>query len=315
MAISNNPTFISTRSDIIKDAYSMLNIFGVDETIDNENYQAANRILNRMVKNWMAQGYHLWLKEIAYLFLRNGQNTYSLSSSSADHSTLNYFNTTLSADAALGANSITVEDASGINLNDHIGIIVSGNDLFWTTVYSKVGNTINFPAGITLPLSATEGANVYSYTVQLQKPLEIYSAVRSDNDRDIPMDYFSYQEWFELPNKTGTTSTPVSFSYDKQLTEAVIRLWPAPSDCNIIIKFVISREIFNFDVNSNNPDFPQEWHEAIVFNLAYRLAFPHRKANDQAYQNLLLRSQQALSEALGFDNEQNSMYIQPNFRQ
>jgi hypothetical protein len=315
MAISYDPTFVSTRSDLIKDAYAELNVFGVDETIDNENYLSANRMLNRMIKKWMAQGYHLWLKEIAYLFLKVGQNTYNLSSSSTDHATLNYFNTTLSVDALIGSTSITVDDISGINLNDDIGVIISGNDLFWTTVDSISGNTINFPSGITLTKETSKGSNIYSYAVQLPKPLEIYSAVRNSQNRDVPMDYFSYQEWFELPNKVGETSTPVSFSYDKQLSEALIRLWPAPNDCNVIIKFVISREIYNFDVNSDTPDFPQEWHEAIYLNLAVRLAFPHRKANDQAYQNLLSLAQQSLDEALGFDNEQNSMYIQPNFRQ
>ena len=314
MPTSNDPTFITTRSDIIKDAFSMLNVFGVDESIDNESYQAANRHLNRIVKRWMAQGYHLWLKEMAYMFLSIGQNTYNLSSSSTDHSTLEYFNTTLSADAAIGSTSIIVEDASGINLNDYIGIIVSNNDLFWTTVYSKVGNTINFPVGITLTSAASEGANIYSYTTPLPKPLELYSGVRNEDGRDVPMDYFSYEEWFELPNKTDT-STPVSFSYDKQLNSAVIRLWPTPNDCNVIIKFVISREIDNFDVNSNTPDFPQEWHDAIVLNLALRLCFPYRKANDNAYQNLKIEAKESLSDALGFDNEQNSMYIQPNFRQ
>jgi hypothetical protein len=313
--ISDDPTYITTRSDIIKDAYAMLSVFGVDEHIDNDSYQAANRHLNRIAKRWMAQGYHLWLKEIAYLFLKVGQNTYNLSSSSSDHATLNYVETKLLNDAPIGSNSIIVVDTIGIHENDNIGIIVSGNDLFWTTAFSIVGNTINFPVGVTLPIASSQGARIFAYTTLLPKPLELYSGVRNENGRDVPMDYLSYEEWFELPNKTDTTSTPVSFSYDKQLTSGVIRLWPNPNDCNVIIKFVISREIFNFDVNSNTPDFPQEWHDAIVLNLALRLAFPHRKANDNAYQNLKLEAKEALNDSLGFDNEQNSIYFQPNFRQ
>jgi len=315
MTVSYDPTFVTTRTDIIEDAYANLNAFGVDEQLDSENYQAANRTLNRMIKSWMAQGYHLWLKETAYLFLNPGQNTYRLASSSSDHATLetDFYSTTLFEDAIVGATSVVVNDASGITAGDYIGVIVDGNDIFWTTVDSKVGTTINFPVGITLTTAASEGASVFTYTTALPKPLEVYSGVRNEGDRDIPLDYISNEEWFELPNK-DSSSTPVSFSYDKQLSEAVIRLWPTPNDANTIVKLLLSREIYNFDVNSNTPDFPQEWHEAIVLNLSSRLAFPHRKASDQAYQELKNLAAASLNEALGFDNEQNSIYFQPNFR-
>jgi hypothetical protein len=262
----------------------------------------------------MAQGYHLWLKETAYLFPQKSQSLYRISATSNDNATLTYYLTNLSSDAVTGATSVVVDDVSNMSVNDYIGIVLDDNSAFWTTIDSfGGGNQVNFPATVTLSGDAAAENKVYTYTTKLPNPLNIYSGVRSEDDRDIPLNYLSYEEYFELPNKEDTTSTPVSYNYDRQLNEAVIRLWPNPDTANIVMKFTMSRKIANFDVNSNDPDFPMEWHEAIVYNLAVRLAPAFGKNKDTGYQLLAAEAKAYLENALGFDNELGSIYLKPDF--
>lgn len=313
MAVSTNPEFVSTRSDLIRDAFALLNIYGASESIDANDYELANRFLNRMVKTWMSQGYHLWLKQTAFLFTRKDQSLYKISSNSSDNITLNYNETLLTENAAAAANTIKVNDISNIELNDNIGIILDNNDIFWTRVAAlslPPNNSVILVDDLTS--IAREGSKVYNYSSKLENPLNIYSAVRNDNNIDTPMNSLSYEEYFQLPNKTAPTSTPVSYNYDRQLEEAIIRLWTTPNR-TIIIKFTLSRKTYNFDINSNEPDFPMEWHEAIVYNLAIRIAPSFGKNKDEGFQMLATMASQFLQNALSFDNEGGSLYFRPDF--
>jgi tetratricopeptide (TPR) repeat protein len=314
MAVSQNTEFVSTRSDIIRDAYALLNVYGASESVAAEDYEFANRLLNRMVKTWMARGYHVWLKETAFLFPQKEQSLYRISATSTDNATLTYYQTNLAADASTGATSVTVDDTSNMSVDDYIGIVLDDKSAFWTTIDALPGgNQVDFPAGVTLTGDAAEDNKVYTYTTKLPNPLNVYSGVRNDDDRDIPMNYLSYEEYFQLPNKEDTTSTPTSYNYDRQLDYAAIRLWPTPDTANIIIKLTLSRKIANFDVNSDEPDFPMEWHEAIVYNLAVRLAPAFGKNKDAGHQMLITEAAGALQSALSFDNEMGSYYIRPDF--
>ncbi len=321
MTTSNNPVLTTTADDIVKDAYAELNLYGVDENIPSPDYQLALRKLNRMIKTWMAKAYHVWLKRTAYLFVKKGQREYILSSSSPDHATLEDFrtsvsnySTTLSTDAVATDTSVDLTDVSDIAVSDYIGIVLNDNDIYWSIVDSIVSNTITFQIGDSLPSDADSGRTVYHYTTKLANPFNVYAGLRHQNGRDIPMyPPLSYDEYFELPNKDDTASTPTSFNYDRQLNQTIIRLWPIPDRSDIIIKFIISRNIDIFETNTNEPDFNMEWYEALVLNLATSLASSFGRNIGDQYANLKNDAMAALDDALSFDNEPGSIYFQPDF--
>ncbi len=313
MAISQNPTLKSTKYDIIKAAFAKLNLYAASESISAEDFEYASDELNRMIDSWMADGYHLWLKQTGYLFVQKNQNLYSISSTSTDHATLNYFTTALKNDVSQGSNFIVVTDPSNIAVNDYIGVILNDNSMFWSTVDTIAADQINFPAGVGISGDSRAGNNVRNYTKKIDNPLNIYSAVRNDDGvTDIPLNYLSYEEYFEQPNK-NITGIPNSYNYDRQLNEAVIKLWPVPDNANSIIKFILSRNIYKFDDNSDDADFPSKWHRAIVWNLAVELAPAFGKNKDVGYTNLVQLANLYLNQAESFDNELGSLYIKPNF--
>lgn len=310
MTTSGSTNYTDTRANIIEDALSAINVQGAEEQIDSSDSQLINRKLNRLIKAWQALGLHLWKKQTATLFLQKSQYNYILSSTSSDHATLSYLETTLAANATAGATSVTVTTDGGIAVNDYIGIVLDNNTMFWTQVTNISGTPVISFSPTTLTSAASAGNKVYTYTTKLDEPFNILSMNRnSPSNIDVPMNYLSYEEYFELPNKTSE-SIPVSYNYDRQLGEAKINIWPVPSNVNYKIKFTLTQKIEDFDTNANTPDFPQEWYDALVVNLAVKIAPHFGKNTGNSFANLKADAVEALELAKSFDNEQGSVFIQ-----
>lgn len=311
MATSGQTTFTSTEFEIIKDAYLTLNIYSSEESISGGDYSLAARYLNRMVQSWQAQNLHLWAKETATIFLQKNQRVYELYSS-GDHATLSYEESKLSVDYTTGESTFVFDDDVSAIVNDFIGIEIDDNSIYWSTVKTIV-DTDSVEINGSLPSDASIGGKVYIYTTKLNEPFDVYSGVRESSSAiDVPMNYLSYEEYFQLPNKTSS-ATPVSYNYDRQLGKGLIKVWPVPNDTEHIMKITMQRKLENFIANPNTPDFPQEWHEAIVTNLAVKLANPFGKTGTQKFQDLKVEAAENLNRALTFDSEQGSIFMQPDY--
>jgi len=312
MATSGSTNFTNTRNEIVNDALMLLTTYGADETVSAEDSAYACRTLNRMIKAWAAQGVHLWKKDIAYLFLQADQLEYSLKSTSSDHATLSYVETTLSADEAIAQTTISVTSSTGMSAADYVGLENEDGELQWTTI-NNVPDSTSIVIDDPLTVACEEGAKVYAYTTPLKEPFNVYSAAKeSESGIDTPLNYLSFEDYFQLPDKTAG-GIPVSYTYDRQLNDGIIRVWPVPEDVDYIVKLTISRKIEDFDTASNTPDFPQEWLEALVMNLAVKLAPAFGKASGPNYAALAQSAQNALMTAATFDNEQGSLCMQPNY--
>uniref|UniRef100_A0A6M3KP93 Putative structural protein n=1 Tax=viral metagenome TaxID=1070528 RepID=A0A6M3KP93_9ZZZZ len=312
MTTSGSIDFNNTRNEIIHDAFFKLNVYGADEVVSAEDSQYASRVLNRMIKSWQAQELHLWKKQTAYLFIQNGQYEYSLKSTSTDHATLSYVETTFSADEAIGQTTLTVTSSSGMTAGDYIGLENEDGYLQWSTIDS-ITDATTIVVDDALTTACEDGAKIYAYTTKLTEPFNVYSAVRESEDGiDTPMNYLSYEGYFVLPNKLSS-GTPVSYTYDRQLYDGKIRIWPVPNNVDYIMKLALALKIEDFDSATNTPDFPQEWLDAIVCNLALKLAPDYGKAAGDNYQVIMSQSQDALLIASQFDSEQGSLYISPDY--
>lgn len=102
-------------------------------------------------------------------------------------------------------------------------------------------------------------------------PFEVMSIRINRNGNDLPMVRMSREEYFDLPNK-ATQGYPTQFYYDRQRSSGTLYVWPAPDAGLGTLKFTYRRVIMDMDAASDNADLPQEWLEAIVYNLAVKLA-------------------------------------------
>lgn len=305
MPTSGSVDFSINENEIIKAALEICSVAGIGKTIAAADYQLCRRRLNLMVKAWMATGYHLWAMSEATLFLSPGTQTYSLG---AGHCTNNYVHTTLTADAANGATSIAISSASGMANSDFIGIVLDSGEVHWTTISSS-GLTTTLATG--LAGAASEGAVVFAYTTKITRPVRLISAYRrSIDNNDIPIEIIGRQRYSEIANKLSEGKTNQVF-YDPQLTAGVLYAWQTPDLATDVIRFWYERTLEDFDAVTNTPDFPIEWGEALIYNLADRVSTTYQ-VSLQERQWIKAEAAASLSAALAFDSEGESVFFQPN---
>lgn len=100
-------------------------------------------------------------------------------------------------------------------------------------------------------------------------PLDMVDIRIRRNSTDLQMTEMSREEYFALPNKTNT-GYPTQWYYDRQRSSGTLYVWPAPDTTAGTLHFTYRRIIMDIDDGTQDIDLPQEWHEAIVYNLARR---------------------------------------------
>lgn len=311
MATSASVDFDQNQSSIIKDAMVLIGELEEGETPSAEATNNNARALNRMVKTWQAKGIHLWSWSEATLFLIKGQTKYSLGTASgADHATLTPIKTEVATAAASGATSLVVDSITGMAASDNIGVEQDDGTLFFTTISGTPSSaTITLASALTAAVSVDN--HVYVYTTKINRPLRVTNVRRRDEaDNDIPILTFSRTEYFDTPNKT-TESATTQVYYDPKLSLGEMHLWPAPNTVKDRLLFDGAFPLEDFDAAANNPDFPQEWLDAIVYGLADRLA-PSYGVPLPERQDLRMQAREFLEDVLNWDVEPESTYFQPD---
>jgi len=297
---------------MLNDALAKINVIGENETASAYDLEKANRALNRMIKSWENHAIHLWTKTTGVIFLQKNQSKYDLSSSSSDHATTIWYGTTLGTDAVID-DRVFVASTANMSVSDYVGIEQDDGSLFWTTIITIIDDT-SFRTLNKITDTASTGNLVWNYTTKLDQPVKVYSAnYRSKSDIDVPMNEWSYQEYFEQPSKANT-GTPVNYNFDKQRDTSIIRVWPTPANVNFTMPITFSRKIQDSGMASSTQDFPQEWENAIIHNLAVLLGIDYGKNQGERYANLVQEAQLLLQEALDFDNESGSVYFSPSYK-
>lgn len=275
MATSGTSVLTRNRDQIIGRALRIVGAFESGETPDAESVNDAASALNSMIKHWQADGVEIWTTQETILFLQNGQSQYTLSSSSTDHATASFTQTTLSADAADGASTISVTSATGIATTYYIGVQLDDGTLHWTTVNgAPSGTTVTLTAVLTD--SASSGNLVVVYQTKLVRPLKVLSARRYNfaSQIETPLQIFDRIEYAEMPNKAADSSVNALY-YDRRggaNTSGLVHAWPTPSSVDDAVKMTVARPIEIFSTAGNDADLPEEWIRAIEWGLADEIA-------------------------------------------
>jgi len=174
-----------------------------------------------------------------------------------------------------------------------------------------------------MPIPLTTGKNTYKIgtavgnDVLIPKPLKVIRAWIHNiaTNVDIPMRIVTRQEYEILGNKTAS-GYPIQIWYDPQRDHGELHVFPTPaaSDvANYVMYIVYQRPFEDFDASTDNPDFPQEWYDAVTYGLATRLAPEYGlPASDRKvlWQEMTVIKQ----EALNFGLEEGSLYFQVDRR-
>jgi hypothetical protein len=303
---SGTATFNMGRNQICIAALRKIGAIASGETPDAQTIQDCSDQLNMMVKALNATGLHIWTESEATLFLQPNQFQYTLGSGSSDNcADTTYTSTTLSIAAAQGVTSVGVSSATGFAASYNVGIVLDSGSIFWTTQNGAAsGTTINLNAALTG--SASAGNAVYVYQSNIIRPLRVVSGRRFafNGSIDTQMIMMSRIDYRNQPNKSSP-GTITQFYYDPRggaNTQGQMWVWPAPSDVTSAFKFTWWRPVQDFTTSANIPDLPQEWLDALVWNLALKMA-PEYDCSTTRYEMIKDQAASSLDNVSGWDRE------------
>lgn len=162
--------------------------------------------------------------------------------------------------------------------------------------------------------SVTMVASQAAYVIT-PKPMRIIDVRRRQAGIDVPLSEMSRQEYFDQPTKTTSPSTPVSFYYDPQRSTGTLYLWPAPSSAiigTITLNMTYLRRMDDMVSTNDDADMPQEWLQALVWNLANELETEYPVNDSRLAQKIERKAAQLFDSLKGWDTEPASLFMQPD---
>lgn len=130
---------------------------------------------------------------------------------------------------------------------------------------------------------------------------------------EIPMARINRDDWMNMPDKTFQ-GRPVQYWLDLQRDTPIIRLWPAVQLQYTFYQLVMQRRRYLMDVGTYQQtlDIPQRWYEAIVAELASRLAYEIQEVDGQMIPALRGAADRAMAVAWNGEGDSSPVYFRPN---
>lgn len=335
MATSNSVVFRLTRDQIITQALLKLSVIDPENTsaLTANQLTFAAQTLNMMVKGWEAEGLQLWERKYGVIFPQQGQSVYVLGSPGpgGDHSTLStplgtgFIRTTAVNTLGIGATSLTVAATDNsatpyatvgvptitMAIGDNIGIQQSNGTMFWTTIANVNTGTkvVTLTAGPTV--GAVVGAYITTYTTKLMRPLRILDGfTRQIQGNDVPHLLIPRENYNRFGVKTSP-GTSIQTYYDVQENVGHLYVYPTTQDVTQQLFIEFQKPIDDFVNSTDDFDFPQEWCEALVWNLALRMAGDYTIPQEKL-SFIASMATQFFKRLDGWDQEVGSVYLQPS---
>jgi hypothetical protein len=309
MTTSGSYDFSLDRDGLITEAYELTGAVAIGVAPTTAELTSGGRTLNLMLKGWQTEGIALWLNQKVTLLLGYGTESYLLGPT-GDNASATVVKTEVATAAESGDSSLVLDSITGMTDGDYVGIELDDGTVQWTTI-----NGVPADATIVLAAVLTDdvavGNHVYTYTTKIQRPLEIVEGRRISPDNILtPLLPISRQEYMALSDKSSS-GIVTQFYYDPQLTNGALYVWPTCADVKDTLEFTIKKPIMDFDATDDDGEFPPEWTEPIVLNLAVRIGI---KLGIPLSKELKDLAATAKFMAMTYDTEKTSTFFQPKVK-
>lgn len=275
--------------------------------------------------------------DILNLNFRQLQRLTSGSASSTSGTAENAFDGDLETACTLSApaGSITFEFDSSTTISN-LGILPNATGTWsftiatsvdgstYTTVYSATDYAAVAGEWLWIDLYATEtvqagGAltsiDFVKITAGASTTLDITEFFIGNQPSEIPMARINRDDYWNLPNKV-MQGRPVQYWLDLQRDAPVIRLWPAVQLAYTFAQLVMNRKRYLMDVGTlpQTLDFPQRWYDAIVAELAARLAVEIQEVDVNLIPALRMAADRSMTTAWNGEGDSSPVYFRVNIR-
>jgi len=309
MATSGETNFSLDRDTLIKDSLVDIGAISSEDTPSSVVVEHASRLLNMMLKAWMADGLHLWKIRPFSIVLEADKISYNLYSS-GDQATLSLNYTTIRTDEALGQSSIEVTTTSGMTAGDYICIEQDDDTLHKTTIASVTDGDTVVITNVTTD-EASAGNRVYWYTDKIPRVMDVSNiTVKDSDDYERPVTIVSRQEYFTLTTK-NTEGDIVQVYFDPGTTIPKLYVYNVPTTSNETMELVGYFPIEDMDAAANDFDIPQEWYLAAKTGLSVLLG-PSYGARTEQMKHLKLIADEEKQRVMGWDKEKTSVFLIPD---
>lgn len=293
-------------SELVKEAFVLCQMASEGEELTSEMLSTGVTAANLMFKTLQTKGLILNSYAEGVLFVAGGQRDYVLANEKA---TNEYWHRPLSVAAVATDTTLTFSSVEDATAGDVVGVLKDDNEYFWTTIASVTATTIILDDA--LDGSAAIGSQVVNYTNSLKAVSRLTeSGVRRRDSfiNDVPILLQSRESYMDQPSKFSVGQVSLAY-YDRQRSGELM-LWPTPADGKAIILFTYERKIEGMFNLTDHLDFDAFWLEALVTNLAYRLAQRYR-VPPVVMADLKESAALRLNEALSYDNDVTDINIYP----
>lgn len=143
--------------------------------------------------------------------------------------------------------------------------------------------------------------------------LDVTELVFANNPEEIPVARVNKDDYYNLPNKQFS-SRPVQYWLDRQVSAAIMTLWPAPDAAAQFQQLVILRHRHIMDVGTlqNTLEIPQRWFDAICAMLGKRLSYITPEVKLEVIPIVEKLAGELESGAWMEERDDSPMYLQPN---
>jgi hypothetical protein len=322
MAYSNtvSQTVFTTRQ-VIDSAVRRCKL--VAQQITSEYIQIANDQLYLLLSALSNQGIQLWCIEKQIYPLYDGVGDVTLNVGTVD--VLNSNLRTLTEVTGTNTDTATTRTIQfdGDTFVSTVGILWdaasvpvaferSEDNITWVTIQSETPSAVagqwtwyDLDSSVSTEyfrVRATSGTLGFDY---------IYTA---NNPTEIPLARLNRDDYTNLPNKTFQSNRPLQFWFDRQVPQPIMHLWPVPNAAAEFYQIVLWRQrtVMDVGIMTQEIEVPQRWYEAIVAQLASKLAMELPDVAIELIPILDSKAEVALRYAMAEERDNSPIYFAAN---
>lgn len=229
--------------------------------------------------------------------------------------TYDYQNFSLLTAVTAADSIVEVADTTLFNVGDTIALLGDTNVTEERIIAAINQATNELTVTVAFTITASIGNACLNRTTRRNKFIPV-KRILNDNVRrrestnyEIPIVFQSRKDYFDLPNK-NQPGTPIQAYYDRQIPQGVMYLWNAPSSAVSIINFTYERKLQVMLEATQTFDLPEDWYDAVVYNLAKRL-ISKVGCSQERKADIVSAAQEYLDNSLAFDQAVYPIRLKP----
>jgi hypothetical protein len=177
-------------------------------------------------------------------------------------------------------------------------IQVSDDGVTWEPVYSVTAQEVTEQEWLWLDIDGIYPTTYCRLQATGTTVLNVAEFVAGNNPNEIPLALLNTDNYDSQPDKTFP-GRPTEYRYDKQRTQPIMNLWPAPAPEYTFYQLVarVQRYIQDVGTMTQEIEVPQSWYLAIICELARQLAYSIPEVKAEVMPGLMMEAENQLKTA------------------